>query len=258
MREIFPELLVKIWIFVYNESMNTVQRTYVIESEKIKGEKTFLVLSDLHGTKVEHFLLEKVKELSPDGIFYVGDMADSIKHQPVTESLMQKLSAYPSYAVFGNHEYSARLIGRMERFAKENGIRYLRGDGVDLGANIALYGLDDRYVGKDFERQKRALKGRKEGSFSILLAHRPDDYDFFEEARFDLVLCGHTHGGQIRIGAINGLYAPGQGIFPKYAGGEYQLGKTKMIVGRGLVQNALPRWGNPPEYVTIHLKGKKV
>ena len=236
--------------------MKTVPRTYEIESEMVQRERTFLVLSDLHGTETEQFLLREAEVLSPDAVFYVGDMAGSMKQLSVAKRLMRKLSSYPSYAVFGNHEYSARLIDKMESFAAEIGVRYLHGEGVCLGSNIGLYGLDDQYVGKDFERQKKALKGRKRGEFSILLAHRPDYYDFFERAGFDLVLCGHTHGGQIRVGSINGLYAPGQGIFPRYAGGEYLLGKTKMIVGRGLVQNSLPRWGNPPEYMIIKLRGQ--
>ena len=56
---------------------------------------------------------------------------------------------------------------------------------------------------------------------------------------------------------LNGLYAPNQGIFPKYAGGRYTLddGSTEMIVSRGLCKNALPRVFNPPEVVVIDVCG---
>ena len=76
---------------------------------------------------------------------------------------------------------------------------------------------------------------------------------------FDLVLCGHAHGGQVRIpGLVNGLYAPGQGIFPKYAGGAYKLDKGSMIVSRGLAKSNLPRVFNRPELVVITLEPEDV
>ena len=76
---------------------------------------------------------------------------------------------------------------------------------------------------------------------------------------FDLVVSGHAHGGQVIIPHIlNGLYAPNQGLFPKYAGGRYTLadGNTEMIVSRGLCKNILPRVFNPPEVVVIELNNE--
>ena len=88
------------------------------------------------------------------------------------------------------------------------------------------------------------------------MSHRPDLADLYSGRGFDLVVCGHAHGGQVRIpGILNGLYAPNQGMFPKYAGGHYRLadGKTEMIVSRGLCKNSLPRIFNPPEVVVIDI-----
>ncbi|MDO4733224.1 MAG: metallophosphoesterase, partial [Bacillota bacterium] len=89
---------------------------------------------------------------------------------------------------------------------------------------------------------------------SILLSHRPECTAFYESSGFDLELSGHAHGGQLRIpGLLNGLYAPNQGFFPKYAGGLYQLGKTSLLVSRGLCKSRLPRVFNRPELAIIEL-----
>lgn len=69
------------------------------------------------------------------------------------------------------------------------------------------------------------------------------------------MVAGHAHGGQIRIpGLFNGLYAPNQGLFPKYAGGSYDLGSSTVIVSRGLSKSVLPRVFNPPEIVVVDLE----
>ena len=66
---------------------------------------------------------------------------------------------------------------------------------------------------------------------------------------------GHSHGGQLRIpGLINGLFAPNQGFFRKYAGGQYALGAMTLIVSRGLGMNRMPRVFNPPELAVVEFK----
>ena len=74
----------------------------------------------------------------------------------------------------------------------------------------------------------------------------------------DLVLSGHAHGGQVRIPLlVNGLCAPNQGWFPKYAGGRYDVDGTVMLVSRGLsnqAQMGVPRVFNRPEWLIVELK----
>lgn len=97
--------------------------------------------------------------------------------------------------------------------------------------------------------------------YKILLSHRPEFVSLYAQSPFSLVLSGHTHGGQVRIPfLINGLYAPNQGIFPKFAGGMYKIGQDEaqrskyLIVSRGLSFNPiLPRIYNPPEIVWIEI-----
>ena len=90
--------------------------------------------------------------------------------------------------------------------------------------------------------------------YKILICHHPEYYRRYikdtEWDTFDLIVSGHVHGGQWRIGR-HGVLAPGQGLFPKYCYGCYD---RKLIVSAGLSNTAsVPRFGNPTELVMIHV-----
>lgn len=92
----------------------------------------------------------------------------------------------------------------------------------------------------------------KYDGFKILLCHHPEYYDrYLANTNIDLILAGHAHGGQIRIGS-RGVYAPGQGFFPKYVSGLYH---NRMIVSRGIanVSMHVPRINNIREIIYINL-----
>ncbi len=93
--------------------------------------------------------------------------------------------------------------------------------------------------------------------YSIFLTHRPEKTDLYAKLPFDMVLSGHAHGGQLRIPfLLNGLIAPNQGLFPKYAGGLYEYEDKTHIISRGVsFKLTMPRIFNPPEIVVINLKG---
>ena len=85
--------------------------------------------------------------------------------------------------------------------------------------------------------------------YKILLCHHPEYRDrYLKDLPIDLILCGHAHGGQIRI-AGQGLFAPGQGFLPRYTSGVH----GNMVISRGLANTArfIPRLGNPTEVVYL-------
>lgn len=95
-----------------------------------------------------------------------------------------------------------------------------------------------------------------ENSYKMLLSHRPEFAEIYKNLPYDYILSGHTHGGQVAIPFIlNGIYAPNQGFFPKYAGGSYNIAENKyMIVSRGISFNKrLLRIFNRPELVWLYI-----
>ena len=131
------------------------------------------------------------------------------------------------------------------------------------GACIQLLGLrDPRFAPKEHrqdrervEKKLRELMGTEEDRqfFQLLLSHRPELMPVYADCGVDMVLCGHAHGGQFRL-FHQGLFAPQQGLFPKYTGGVHVKGTTAMVISRGLGNSEFPlRLNNPPELVKITL-----
>lgn len=146
------------------------------------------------------------------------------------------------------------------------GATVLAGDGrtIDVrGQRLSICGVTDpdgeRYVhAPDVQTQLAHAKAAAEnGTYAVLLAHRPELMAEYAATGFDLVVSGHAHGGQVRLpGLLNGLYAPDQGFLPAYAGGAYRVGDTTLIVSRGLAREStrLPRVFNRPELVIVTLE----
>ncbi|MBP0962944.1 MAG: metallophosphoesterase, partial [Oscillospiraceae bacterium] len=89
---------------------------------------------------------------------------------------------------------------------------------------------------------------------------RPERFEEYIPYGFDLVVCGHTHGGLWRLpGIVEGFFATGQGLFPTYVGGKYEKDGCKMIVSRGLSKKhiLIPRIFNRPEVVLVHISSRQ-
>ena len=134
------------------------------------------------------------------------------------------------------------------------------------GYTYRISGLDDpifhikgkKYAGfikKTLDEMLDKLKStKKRADFQILLSHRPELFSLYSRYPFDLVLCGHAHGGQVRLPFTDGLYAPNQGILPKYTSGAHTKNNTTEIISRGLGNSSFPlRLFNFPEIVHIQI-----
>ena len=251
-----------------------ITQTYNLQTplfEEQSGVRLVLI-SDLHNTKHgtnQEKLINLVKEAQPDLILLIGDIADEISSIKGTRILLSGISGIaPIYYVTGNHEYMTKKIDIIREELASFGVIILSGTYVKLEINkneIILAGIDDpykkKYETKDYNQKEvmeaefRELDGVH--VYKILLAHRPELIELYKQYSFNLVLSGHTHGGQVIIpNVINGLYAPHQGFFPKYAGGLYAHDELTHIVSRGLSVNfLLPRIFNPPEFVIIIIEG---
>ena len=244
-------------------------QTYQIEDERITDDVRIVVVSDLHSALYgagQSDLVDAIAEVNPAVVLLDGDIFHHHGDNKNAVTLLNALSKrFTCYFILGNHEYQTKQIGWVKRQIEEAGIRILDGDSVDVTAGkttVRLYGIDDGHGGKVRQQAElaRAGKERDDGVYSILAIHVPNDIKNILPLGFDLMLSGHTHGGQIRIpGILNGLYAPGQGMFPKYGGGRYDFGRQTLIISRGLAKRPywLPRVFNPPELVVVTLTAKK-
>lgn len=238
-------------------------RRYGITSKKLAKPVKLAVLSDLHSTAYgpgQRRLLSLMEAEWPDGVLLPGDMVDDKREEQDAWALLEALGRrYPCWYVTGNHEFRIPDVERVLSRIQSCGIHVLAGTAekaVLAGQPLCIGGFDALEIEDDRWRQQlaRCQAARTPEFFSILLSHRPNFVKEFSSCGYELVVCGHAHGGQWRIpGMLNGLYAPEQGLFPSYAGGLYGLGNCTMVVSRGLAQNFLPRIFNPPEVPVITL-----
>ena len=260
-------------VFFFGVNDEILVQKYDIDTPKVNSNIRIAFVSDLHsnyyGENME-LLIDKIDEQKPDILLLGGDLFNYVDHDENTEIFLNGISGrYPCYYAAGNHEFwcGEECYNQKMELLSRYDIKRLSGESdiITVGkTKINICGVDDPdamdYVStitESFESQLKNTSAVSEnGNYTILLSHRPERMDDYAKYNFDLVLSGHAHGGQWRFPPlINGLYAPHQGLFPKYAGGEYNKNGTKMIVSRGLSLNAtsLPRIYNRPEIVIIDL-----
>jgi predicted MPP superfamily phosphohydrolase len=226
-----------------------------------------VLVSDLHSTiygKDQTILIDMIKNINPDLIVLSGDIFDDVVPMTGTQLLLKGISGIaPIYYVYGNHEYKSKNIPAIKEELTSYGVIILSDNYIIIEINnnkIVIAGVEDPDK-KFYETPNYNQNDSMESAFreldeillyKILIAHRPENIEYYKKYSFDLILSGHTHGGQVRMPLINGLYAPHQGLFPKYGGGVYTHGNLTHIISRGLSVNPwLPRIFNPPELVVI-------
>ena len=227
------------------------------------------VISDLHNAafgKDNSHIAALVEREQPDLIAVTGDLVDKRRpNVPRAVELMRRLTAVaPCFYVPGNHEaWRQEAFPALEKQLLDAGVVILRDRAERLtrnGETIQVAGVfdpafveQDTFLYKEIIRTKLRELDRTE-DYVILLSHRPDHFDVYQEAKMDLVLCGHAHGGQFRLPFVGGLFAPEQGFFPQYDAGLFREGDTAMIVSRGIGNSIIPvRFNNRPEIVIVEL-----
>ena len=204
-------------------------------------------ISDIHGKEFgtdNETLLQKVTELKPDVIAITGDLIDQASQFEMVPALAKGLAAIaPTYYVTGNHEWAVRQVSELKQLLSDCGVRVLTND-YEIwekdGATLAIAGVDDPNGPYD---QKTGVELRQEidADYTILLSHR-DTVEEYADWGYDLVLCGHGHGGIIRIPIWNqGLLSTNREWFPEYDGGlvSYENGNY-CFVSRGMGSNTVP------------------
>ena len=281
---IFIGIFILMYLYIkYN--VNTLEVTkYVVENKKVPKEfdgYNIVQISDLHSKlfgENNKKLIQKIKSLNPDIVVVTGDLIDGENNNyNVALDFMKEISKlYRVFYIIGNHEQKS-LIKKYKDEYKDyfnklhqidfvnldnNKVEIVKGD-----SNINLYGLTVPYscykylfdnqettsIDIDFLEEKLGKVDREQ--FNILLAHTPFYFDEYEKWGADLTLCGHVHGGIVRLPLVGGLLSPDRKFFPKYDLGEYTKNKSTMIVSKGLGgSKVLIRVNCKPEIVNIKLK----
>jgi uncharacterized protein len=212
-------------------------------------------------------VVDAANALRPDVVLLTGDYV----HQspayigPVTGELARLRPAVGCVAVLGNHDWwedADRTRRRLEEAGIpviDNARRVLTPDrrlveGTDAG--LALAGVGDLWM--DRQDYRAALAGLPEAMPRLLLSHNPDvaeERDFVRSGlRVDLMVSGHTHGGQVYIPGLGTPIVPSH-YGQKYAGGLVQGPACPVFVSRGLGVSSLPvRLGVPPELAVLELR----
>lgn len=264
------------YLSIGNNSVSVTRLEYF--SKKISNDLSgfkIVHISDLHNKEYgegQYRLIDRIKEQRPDMITIAGDLIDKrrIDIDVAMSFIRGAVNIAPVYYVSGNHEIESGkyndLCTKIKAFGAacmDNGSRTIKYGGSEFslsGLRDASSFCTDPCVVDDPVKEKiktalGSLFGSGSSRFSVLLTHRPEFIDIYSECGADLVLSGHAHGGQVRLPFAGGLYAPGQGILPRYTSGMYVCGKTCLVVSRGLGNSLFPlRIFNPPEIVAITLK----
>lgn len=202
-------------------------------------------LSDLHlgSTRPEYArkVVAAVNDLKPDAVVITGDVLDSV-HSVSIDGLqeLKKLEA-PVFCVTGNHENYAGL-DQAVTVLRRAGFTVLRTQSVRF-SGVHIIGLDDDPRPSTVSKRLKLINIEPE-QFNILLYHRPEGFKDAAAAGIDLMLAGHTHGGQIfpfsavirlRFDYPSGMYRHGQSTLHTTQGTgtwgpRMRLGTTSEIV----------------------------
>ena len=221
-----------------------------IRSIKIPERLRLAVAADLHSSEFDDVMDEFAR---CDAILLPGDLVDRHRkdNRNAERFLREAPDAAPVFYAIGNHEWKYRERDSYLEKVRRSRVTLLDNESCEFHG-ICLGGLSStqsRVPDMAFLNRFEQEKG-----FRLLMCHHPEMYrDYVRGRDIDLTLCGHAHGGQIQIRG-RGIYAPGQGLFPKLTHGMHDGGK--MLVSRGMTNGAkprIPRIGNPCELIILEL-----
>ena len=260
-----------------NRENNTIKVEPYCIKKGLEKPITVVSLADLHGKRFDqdgNNLLNIVRSLKPDIVVFPGDTVSyTAKGLSGTVRLVGEIAKFSKvFMIPGNHEHRSDRIDEIMALFAENGATVLKNElwqGNIKDTPVSILGLSEEigtsrldYLSAAMgtleypDNSKLLLDFAQKDGVKILLSHFPETFGLtgersYKRYTFDLMLAGHAHGGQIRLPSVGGLFAPGQGILPKYTFGKYG-DSPALIVSRGLGNDSfIPRVNNRPEVSVI-------
>lgn len=269
-------------VFCYYQN-NKISITNLKVSGKVNNKIRIVQISDLHSKEFgqnNSTLYKIIMEQTPDIIVATGDLIDSNMKRlnEIIEFCSSLNKKAPVYYILGNNEIRCSRLNEIIEKLKEKNINVLENEIATIKIKdnkINILGLAEKRVDKgemfyskinsrykldnvdSLFRKLEKLMGVK-----IVLSHYPENYEYvgaysYSKYNFDIMFSGHAHGGQFILPGMGGIFAPGQGLFPKYYKGIYGE-KSKLVVSRGLGNSGFPlRLFNRPDLVVVDLISNK-
>ena len=223
----------------------------------LKQELVLLYASDLHHCDNAP-LISAIRAAGAQALLVGGDFIHGAKvYSRGLDFLHQCATMLPTFCVLGNHEM--RYEGNVREAVVQTGATLLDHTFVALGG-VLIGGLTTGYAPGEMQRRRGLppppneeflARFSSEPGYKLLLSHHPEYWErYIRPLPIALTISGHAHGGQWRFFG-RGVYAPGQGLFPRYTAGLYE---GRLLVGRGIGNPyPVPRLFNPPELLRLHL-----
>lgn len=257
---------------------NCLKTTKLNIKTSLKENINIIQLSDLHSKefgKSNIRLYNHIASLNPHIIFLTGDIIDSsLKNMDEIILFIGSLKSICTVVYIpGNNENRTNKIDYIITSLKNLGVYTLKNEFFSINVNgekINILGLSEGSKTTSLSRYDKIFhtyhhdgyesllkRFEKMDGYKILLSHYPEKFSLkgdYHKYGFDLMLAGHAHGGQFILPFVGGLFAPGQGILPKFYGGLYKSDKNSLVVSRGLGNSGFPlRLFNRPDVVKITL-----
>ena len=281
----------------YIGNRNFRESFYNVSSLKVDNHIRVVQISDLHSAtygKDNKKLTDRIEKLKPDLIICTGDIIDSSDNDDEDViKLCQKISKIaPSYYIYGNNEVERvydiplnqkeldkkfgfnndnrdenKLLQIKDSFEEKlgkTGINVLKNkkDTLTVGTTtVDIYGVLTSNPSSFWSYSEKSFLGyiyENEDNLKITAIHEPYIFEEFEPDFWgDLMVCGHTHGGEIRVPVLGPLYTREGGLFPERKGsfvyGRYDTAGRPLIVSSGLENKNISRINNQPELVIIDI-----
>ncbi len=224
-------------------------RSYTLGSRGVK----IALLADLHNKPWEK-IVAQTREFGPDIILIPGDLTFGFDRYDRAEGFVAACNAIaPVFLSLGNHDRASVLGALPGRFLDNDYVDVrIKGVALRIGGLSALSSCRNTQAGQKLQTHWLAdFCGTDR--YKILLCHQPELYPtYLAELPIELVVSGHAHGGQWRIPFTDqGIFAPGQGLFPRLTGG---VTDGRLVISRGLSNSVcIPRFFNPREIVLIEI-----
>ena len=242
---------------------------YKIRNSKLSQSLRIVQVADLHRNGLDEKAYQAIVAQEPDLIFVIGDLVDRDNSAiaPALDALETLVSIAPVYVSLGNQDvtHNARFQSNLKEKFRKTGATVLDKEYIDIDINgqslriggIYGYCLPDNVIEAREADSSFLYEFQDTTRYTILMAHMPvcwllnKSLDYWD---VDCVLSGHTHGGQVVLPLIGGLYAPDQGWFPGECSGHFQKDGKHLIITTGLGGTTpVPRFYNRPEVVGLTL-----